>query len=78
MRLNDIFYTEENLRDIKVEHIECRETLCQINIDPATDDMFRRMMEIQTIIRQQDLSSQATSTMIRDEITQHYLLFILR
>lgn len=76
--LTDIFYVEETLRDIQFNDIECRETLCQIQIDNDTDDMFRRLMDIQRVILAKGLSSTSRSYMVEDDITRDYRVFIQR
>lgn len=76
--LEDIFYVEETLRDLDVDSVECRETLCQIRLNENTNDMFRRLMDIQRVIIEKELSSTSRSYLIEDEVTNEYRVFIQR
>lgn len=70
--LSDLFILNEELRDVTVASVECRESLCRVRLDSGDADSLTTMMKIQRSINQQDWQMEDAKTYLRNSDASGY------
>lgn len=70
--INDLFVINEELRDLEVDSVQCRQSLCRVRLDSGDADSLSTMMKIQKSITQEDWYVEDSKTYLRNSDANGY------